>query len=92
MRRTAASLITGAGVPRLVVKKLLNHVERDITAVYDRHGYDAEKRDALERWERRLMALVRDDLSGVVVPFVAASSRLPPARLIVKLPMRSPTL
>jgi hypothetical protein len=34
--------------------KLLNHVEPGITAVYDRHTYDKEKRDALDAWASRL--------------------------------------
>jgi integrase len=54
LRRTAASLIVGAGVPRLVVSKILNHVETGVTAVYDRHSYDLEKRAALDFWGRRL--------------------------------------
>jgi integrase len=41
-RRTAASLMTGMGISRLTVKKILNHAERDVTAIYDRHSYDAE--------------------------------------------------
>lgn len=41
--------MAGIGIPRPVIAKLLNHVETGITAVYDRHGYDAEKREALER-------------------------------------------
>ncbi len=57
-RRTAASLMTGMGIPRLTVKKILNHVERDITAVYDRHSYDAEKKEALEAWAKRLTAII----------------------------------
>jgi integrase len=67
LRRTAASHMAGAGVPRLVVKKILNHVERDITAVYDRHGYDAEKKAALEKWARKL----REILSGKAAKVVA---------------------
>jgi integrase len=59
-RRTAASLMTGMGIPRLTVKKILNHVEREITAVYDRHSYDMEKREALESWAKRLMTIVSD--------------------------------
>ena len=39
LRRTAASHMTSMGISRLVVSKLLNHVERGITAVYDRHSY-----------------------------------------------------
>lgn len=54
LRRTAASLMAGAGVPRLVVGRILNHVEPGVTAVYDRHSYDAEKRAALEAWAARL--------------------------------------
>lgn len=54
LRRTAASLMTGMGVPRLVVSKILNHVEQGVTRVYDRHGYDGEKRAALEKWATRL--------------------------------------
>lgn len=58
LRRTAASLMTGMGISRLTVKKILNHVERDVTAVYDRHSYDPEKRTALEAWGRRLDVIV----------------------------------
>ncbi len=32
------------------MSKNLNHVESGITAVYDRHSYDAEKRHALDLW------------------------------------------
>jgi len=59
-RRTAASMMTSMGIPRLTVKKILNHVESDITAVYDRHSYDAEKREALEAWAKRLMKIVSE--------------------------------
>ena len=41
-------MMTGMGISRLTVKKILNHAERDVTAVYDRHSYDPEKRTALE--------------------------------------------
>jgi integrase len=57
LRRTAATLMSGAGVSRFVVKRVLNHADKDITAVYDRHGYDAEKREAVERLARRARRL-----------------------------------
>jgi integrase len=57
LRRTAASHMTGMGVPRLTVAKLLNHAERDVTAVYDRHSYDPEKRRALDAWGERVDAI-----------------------------------
>jgi integrase len=50
LRRTAASHMTSLGISRLVVAKILNHVERGVTAVYDRHSYDREKRAALDTW------------------------------------------
>jgi integrase len=58
LRRTAASLMTGMGVSRLTVSKILNHVERGVTATYDRHSYDAEKRQALDAWARRLKEII----------------------------------
>ena len=60
LRRTAASLMAGSGKPRLVISKVLNHVESGVTAIYDRHGYDNEKRIALESWARVL--------DGIVIP------------------------
>jgi integrase len=58
LRRTAASQMTGMGIPRLVADKLLNHVESGVTATYDRHSYDREKREALDAWAERLLAIV----------------------------------
>ena len=58
LRRTAASYMTGMGISRLTVAKILNHVERGVTAVYDRHSYDQEKRQALEAWSARLEAII----------------------------------
>jgi integrase len=58
LRRTAASHMTGMGIPRLTVSKILNHVETGVTRVYDRHSYDQEKRAALDLWAERLMAMV----------------------------------
>lgn len=50
LRRTAASHMASIGVPRLVISKILNHVETGVTSVYDRHSYDSDKREALNRW------------------------------------------
>jgi len=61
LRRTAASHMTSAGISRLTVSKILNHAEGGVTAVYDRHSYDAEKRQALELWGRRLEAIIRGE-------------------------------
>ena len=60
LRRTAASHMTGMGIPRLVVQRILNHAEQGVTAVYDRHSYDKEKRTALEAWSRSLGEILGD--------------------------------
>ena len=44
---------------RVVVSKILNHVETGVTAVYDRHSYDLEKRAALDFWGKRVDDIVR---------------------------------
>ena len=60
LRRTAASHMTSMGISRLVVAKILNHAEPGVTKVYDRHSYDAEKRQALAAWAQHLEAIVHD--------------------------------
>jgi integrase len=60
LRRTAASLMASGGVPRFVISRILNHsANKDITSVYDRYGYDAEKRAAMEFWNRQLSAILK---------------------------------
>jgi integrase len=68
LRRTAASKMTGAGIPRLHVARVLNHAETGVTAVYDRHSYDAEKRVALDTWARTLDGILKAK-PAAVLPF-----------------------
>jgi integrase len=59
LRRTAASFMASGGVPRFVISRILNHSEeKDITSVYDRYSYDAEKRRAMDFWDRLLTAVL----------------------------------
>ncbi len=46
------------GISRLVIGKLLNHVDSSVTSVYDVHSYAPEKRAALEAWANRLDEIV----------------------------------
>jgi integrase len=58
LRRTAASGMARLGIAPHVVEKVLNHksgVISGVAAVYNRHGYESEKRDALQRWSNRIM-------------------------------------
>ena len=58
LRRTAASHMAGMGVSRTTIGKILNHAEPGVTAIYDRHGYDAEKRAALDAWSEKLGQII----------------------------------
>lgn len=58
LRRTAASHMTSIKISRLVVSKILNHVDSGVTAVYDRHSYDDEKKEALAKWAERLTEIL----------------------------------
>jgi integrase len=63
LRRTAASGMARLGIAPHVVEKVLNHVSGQISgvaAVYNRHGYEAEKREALEQWAEQVVVLVDD--------------------------------
>jgi integrase len=73
LRRTAASHMTGMGIPRLTVAKLLNHVETGVTAIYDRYSYDAEKRRALVAWGNEIERISRQ-VQALSLPEQSASS------------------
>jgi integrase len=60
LRRTAASGMARLGVAPHVIEKVLNHVSGQISgvaAVYNRHGYNEEKREALDQWAKHLSRL-----------------------------------
>ena len=57
IRRTVRSKLAELGVPREVARKVLNHEDGKVDRIYNRHEYLAEKREALERWERMLISL-----------------------------------
>jgi integrase len=50
LRRTAATVMGKLGVTRFIQKRVLNHADNDVTGIYDRYEYLAEKRVALEKW------------------------------------------
>ena len=72
LRRTAATNMARLGVDRVVIGKVLNHAENEVTAVYDRHQYDREKRRALDLWGERLAAIVDGTDEGNVVSLATA--------------------
>jgi integrase len=59
IRRAVSSHLTAMQISRLTVSKILNHSESgSVTAIYDRHSYDTEKRNALEAWANRLKEIL----------------------------------
>lgn len=67
LRRTAATWMAELGVSNLVVGRVLNHAPAGITAtVYNRYEYLDEKRDALERLDRKVMSVVNPAPANVV--------------------------
>lgn len=68
LRRTAATLMSNAGVAGLVKPMVLGHRPLGITqTVYDRYAYLDEKAHALEAWGRRLRAIVTGETATKVV-------------------------
>ena len=49
LRRTARSLMSRAGILPHIAEQVLGHAIRGVEGVYDRHRYDDEKADALNR-------------------------------------------
>ncbi len=67
IRRTVATGISQDGASRVVVSKLLNHIDASVTAIYDRHSYEKEMRDALDGWGRRVALLAERSEAGTLV-------------------------
>ena len=57
LRRTAATGLAKLGCPRVVQDRILNHVDGSVSAIYDRHRYDAEARVWLQKWADYLESL-----------------------------------
>jgi integrase len=68
LRRTASSHMHRIGVDPIVVEKVLNHTLPGMLAVYNRHDYEAEKRDALDRWAAELRNIIAGKSNVVAIP------------------------
>jgi integrase len=68
LRRTYASGLARLGIAIHVVERALNHrsgVISGIGAIYNRHDYAAEKREAAEAWSNYISALLTDRAKNV---------------------------
>jgi integrase len=75
IRRTVRTRLAQLGVTPFVGELVIGHTQTGVHAVYDLHTYDAEKREALERWERRLLAIVEPEPARPNVVALPARAR-----------------
>jgi integrase len=61
IRRTVRSYMGAIGINPDIAERVVNHIghRNEMARTYDRHTYRPQMRDALERWERRLLNIVR---------------------------------
>jgi integrase len=58
LRRSGATALAKLKVPRFIISRVLNHVDKSVTAKYDKYEYLAEKKDALDRLGVHIEALL----------------------------------
>jgi integrase len=66
LRRTVGTGLGKLGISRFIIGRVLNHADRTVTGIYDRHEYLAEKRHALDAWARYLGNLTAEPAANVV--------------------------
>jgi integrase len=69
LRRTAATGMAKLNIPPHVVDRILNHVSGAIAGValvYNRHGYEAERKAALDAWARYILTMFGGGPQNVV--------------------------
>ena len=66
LRRTAKTLMARAGVRPDISERVLGHVIAGVEGVYDRHGYEAEKRDALEKLASMVERIINPPAANVL--------------------------
>jgi integrase len=69
IRRSTATGLARIGTDVAIIERVLNHaggVFRGVVGTYQRHGFDDERRVALERWGRHVETLAAGEGSNVV--------------------------
>ncbi len=69
LRRTFATEGGRIGIQREYRKRVLNHIDNDVTSIYDLYEYDREKTKALEKWADHVKQLVEEPDCGNIIPF-----------------------
>jgi integrase len=66
LRRTVATGLGKLNVSRFIIGRVLNHADRSVTGIYDRHEYLDEKRRALDAWATYLRNMIAEPAVNVV--------------------------
>jgi len=74
LRRTAATIARRAGAPRPDVKALLDHVNGDVTAVYDKYDMLPEKRQVATILEAERRKIIGDRPMPISKPMLAGDN------------------
>jgi integrase len=64
LRRTARTNWAKLNVPPHICEMMLGHAQKGIIGVYDTHRYEAERREALEAWSRRIQEIMSPPTPG----------------------------
>lgn len=59
LRRTLATHMPALGVEEKTIEQILNHISFSVTDIYNRYHYNPEKKAALEKWDKKLSALIK---------------------------------
>ena len=76
LRRTAATFMSQLGEHDEIIDAILNHAKKGIIATYNQNRYDREKQQALESWERKLLAIITGKGKDNVVSIGTAKKHL----------------
>ena len=63
LRRTAITGVASVAC-RFIASRVAGHVDRSITAVYDKFEYANEKRAALHKWDAKILEIVTGELAA----------------------------
>lgn len=58
LRRTVRTRLAELGIDDIVAERVMGHKLQGMLGVYNRHDYEKEKREALEKWEKKLRLIV----------------------------------
>lgn len=75
LRRTLRTRLAELGVSDVVAERVLGHKLQGVLGIYNRHSYDAEKRQALLRWEQRLSEILGLSEATNIIPFESKRGR-----------------